>query len=118
MAVTINLEDFFASLKLQLDAIKGAIQDAGFNGAVTSPGDASADENKEEINKRVGALADFFKNHPDSDIHSTKFSVDLSVKPNDTLNWEGIDPDKQPLIQRQMAAFQRTYILTDNAETS
>jgi hypothetical protein len=81
-------------------------------------GKGTVDEKKAEVSKRVGALNTFYQNNPDIDITSTRFDVDLAVKENTSLNWKDIDSETRPLVQKQMAAFQRSYIMGTNQKNA
>lgn len=74
-------------------------------------------EKKEtEISKRLSAFNTFYTNNPNINLELTNFSVDLNIKKEDGLEWKGIDVEMRPLIQKQMAAFQRAHILGETHE--
>lgn len=70
-----------------------------------------AAEKEKEITGRLSALDLFYNNNPDLDIFSSDFSTNLSSGKKPVQNWEGIDEKIRPYIQKQMAAFQRSYII-------
>lgn len=81
-------------------------------------GTQQAADKQKEITRRVSALDTFYKNNPGIQITNSDFSVDLQVKDNEALNWKDIDTATKPLVQRQMAAFQRSYVLGANQQNA
>ncbi len=73
---------------------------------------------KAVINNRINALTSFYQNNPDINIRATNFSIDLSIKNNEAIDWKGIEVATRPLIQRQMAAFQRAHIMGEKSNTA
>lgn len=76
----------------------------------------TADQKEKEMKGRLNALDTFYRNNPEVDIFSTDFSADQKAKPS--FNWEGIDAKLRPAVQRQMASFQRTYLIGGTEKTA
>ncbi len=81
---------------------------------------SSLDENgkQQEINARFNALSKFYENNPKIDLLTSDFSVDLKNSTRAMYNWKEIDSKHQPVVQKQMAAFQRSYVMTEEHDTA
>lgn len=104
------------------DAIEKAMplvntyQYLGIGDLIQSP----LDENGKqlEINARFNALTTFYANNPTIDLQQSNFATDLKNATGTKYNWKDIDPKHQPLVQKQMAAFQRSCIVTKEHDTA
>ncbi|HEY0067567.1 MAG TPA: Tc toxin subunit A, partial [Flavisolibacter sp.] len=76
-----------------------------------------APKKQAEITGRINALNTFYANNTGLiDFETTDFTT--AAGKQDGLVWKGIDAVTQPYVRRQMAAFQRSFILGDTEETS
>ena len=73
---------------------------------------------QEEISIRLTALNTFYANNPEINFELSDFSADLNYKKENGLNWKGVEENLRPLVQRQMAAYQRAYIMGETYDTS
>ncbi|WP_340199995.1 neuraminidase-like domain-containing protein [Ascidiimonas sp. W6] len=66
---------------------------------------------KEQIHKRLKALKKFQENNPSIEFANTNFIDEKS------FNWDGIKKEDKKPVKRQMLAYQRVQIITDDYET-
>jgi hypothetical protein len=80
-------------------------------------GEIDATEKQRLISRRCTALDAFFRNNPQVHLPIADFSTRDPESRKDNWNWDGIDTADQPYVRKQMAAFQRVFILGRNHET-
>ncbi|MGE5497248.1 MAG: Tc toxin subunit A, partial [Syntrophothermus sp.] len=79
--------------------------------------DITVPEKQAEISRRLGALDKFYSNNKGMNLEFADFTVNLKVK-KDGHRWDDIDDNIKPLVQKQMAAYQRAYMLGENYDTA
>lgn len=82
--------------------IAGVVNDKGIN----------LSQKKGVITTRIKHLDTFNKNNPDIDLRMVNFFD----KKNGKLNWKDIPSADQPLVRKQLMAYQRTLNLADTVE--
>ncbi len=81
---------------------------------------SALDENskQQEINSRFNALSTFFKNNPGINLVNSDFTADLKNSTRAVYDWKEIDSKHQPFVQKQLAAFQRSYVMAEDHDTA
>jgi hypothetical protein len=73
-------------------------------------------QKQEIIKNRFESLGKFYKNNPEIDLNVADFSTTDTQTKKDQWKWEGINAKEQPFIKKQMAAFQRVYVIGESQE--
>ena len=80
--------------------------------------DTTPQQKQKEISRRVDTLDKFWKNNPELDITRSGLAASPGSEKDDGYNWQGINQTDRPMVKRQMAAYQRTYILGTSQEVA
>lgn len=81
-------------------------------------GRQSLEEKQAEVAARLNALKVFYHNNPNLDLRSSDFTVEVQGSDGDGWVWTNINRALQPLVKKQMGAFQRAFILGGSQSTA
>lgn len=80
--------------------------------------DIARPQKQKEIARRIDTLDKFWQNNPDLDITRSGLASSADPAKEDGYNWQGISQSDRPMVKRQMAAYQRTYIMGNSQQVA
>ncbi len=87
-------------------------------GEILNQKDANLIEKQAAIKKRFESLGKFYENNPEIDLNTADFSTKNAKTNQDEWRWTGIGAKEKPFVKKQMAAFQRAFVLGESYETA
>jgi hypothetical protein len=100
---------------LKLGSIVNTYRHLGI-GEVLNQKNVEIAQKQEIIKNRFESLNKFYENNPEIDLNVADFSTTDTQTKTDPWKWEGVNAKEQPFIKKQMAAFQRVYVIGGSQE--